>query len=56
MTSLDTEWPNFAGVPEEDALILDGVLDGHPTRAKLRKMALISKPFHWIFDPPKEDR
>lgn len=42
--------------PEADALILDGVLDGHPTRAKLRKMALISKPFHWIFEAPREDR
>jgi hypothetical protein len=42
--------------PGEDEMILEGVLDGHPARVKLRKMALISKPFHWIFEAPKEDR
>jgi hypothetical protein len=42
--------------PAEDELVLMGELDGHPARVKLRKMALISRPFHWIFDAPKEDR
>jgi len=42
--------------PGEDEMVLEGVLDGHPARVKLRKMALISKPFHWIFVAPKEDR
>jgi len=51
-----TSSPEDEVKPGEDELILDGALDGHPTRAKLRKMALISKPFHWIFVAPKEDR
>ena len=42
--------------PEDGAMILEGVLNGHATRAKLRKMALISRPFHWMFEAPKEDR
>jgi uncharacterized membrane protein YphA (DoxX/SURF4 family) len=39
-----------------DTLLLDGVLDGHPTRARLTRMALTAQRFHWIFVPPKEDR
>lgn len=47
---------SFSILPGEDEMTLEGTLDGHPTRVKLRKMALISKPFHWIFVAPKEDR
>jgi hypothetical protein len=42
--------------PEKDMLVLDGTLDGHPTHAKLAKMPLIGKGFHWVLDPPKEIR
>jgi hypothetical protein len=42
--------------PETDVLVLDGTLDGHPTHAKLLKMPLIGKGFHWVLDPPKELR
>lgn len=53
--------PNWQGSlsftePETDVLVLDGVLDGHPTHAKLLKMPLIGKGFHWVLDPPKEMR
>lgn len=37
--------------PEADALTLEGRLEGHRTRMKLRKMALIGRNFHWIIDP-----
>jgi hypothetical protein len=47
---------SFAITPGEDEMILEGTLEGHPARVKLRKMALLSKPFHWIFDIPEEDR
>jgi uncharacterized membrane protein YphA (DoxX/SURF4 family) len=51
--------PNWRGdlsyhEPETDVLVLDGILDGHPTHAKLVKMPLIGKSFHWILDPEKE--
>lgn len=36
--------------PEEGVLVLDGRLDGRPTRAKLRRMKLSSPWFHWITD------
>jgi hypothetical protein len=39
-----------------DTLLLDGVLDGHRTRARLTRMPLTAQRFHWIFVPPKEDR
>ncbi|HEV7505234.1 MAG TPA: hypothetical protein VGS07_10005 [Thermoanaerobaculia bacterium] len=42
--------------PQPAVLILDGQLDGHRTHAKLSKMPLISTGFHWIFNPPPEDR
>ncbi|HEV7519205.1 MAG TPA: hypothetical protein VGR07_23190 [Thermoanaerobaculia bacterium] len=42
--------------PESDLLILEGRMAGHPTHAKLRRMPLLATGFHWIFDPPKEDR
>lgn len=42
--------------PETDVLVLDGTLDGHPAHAKLLKMPLIGKGFHWVLDPPKELR
>jgi uncharacterized membrane protein YphA (DoxX/SURF4 family) len=42
--------------PQPAVLILEGQLDGHRTRAKLSKMPLISTGFHWIFNPPPEDR
>jgi uncharacterized membrane protein YphA (DoxX/SURF4 family) len=39
--------------PEEDVLVLDGMLEGRRLRAKLRKMAL--KPsFQWLYDPEIE--
>ena len=34
--------------PEEGVLVLEGPLDGRPTRAKLRRMKLSSPWFHWI--------
>lgn len=37
--------------PEEDVLILEGQLDGRPLRARLRKMLLLRRAFHWLFDP-----
>lgn len=40
--------------PEAGGLVLDGTLDGHRRRMKLRKMALLRDRFHWITDPPKE--
>ncbi|HSS76725.1 MAG TPA: hypothetical protein VLV54_08260 [Thermoanaerobaculia bacterium] len=47
--------PNWIGdlsfkEPETDVLVLDGTLDGHPTHAKLLKMPLIGKSFHWIIE------
>ena len=42
--------------PQADVLILDGQVDGRRTHARLRKMALLARRFHWIFDPPQEDR
>lgn len=54
----DTHWKGDLAFkePETDALVLDGSLDGHPMHAKLLKMPLISKGFHWVLDPPKEIR
>jgi hypothetical protein len=51
--------PNWKGdfsftEPETDVLVLDGTLAGHPAHAKLAKMPLIGKSFHWVLDPPKE--
>jgi hypothetical protein len=37
--------------PDPNVLLLDGVVDGHRTQAKLRKMALFGPRFHWIRDP-----
>jgi len=37
--------------PEEGVLILEGRLDGHNTRAKLRRMKLSNPWFHWILEP-----
>lgn len=37
--------------PDPDLLLLEGELDGHPTRARLRKTALASGGFHWIAEP-----
>jgi hypothetical protein len=34
--------------PEADVLVLDGRLDGLPTRARLRRMRLTTPWFHWI--------
>jgi hypothetical protein len=36
--------------PEEGVLVLEGRLDGRPTRATLRRMRLSSPWFHWITD------
>jgi hypothetical protein len=36
--------------PEEDALTLDGQLDGKPARLRLRRMALTREAFHWFVD------
>lgn len=36
--------------PEEGVLVLEGRLDGRPTRARLRRMTLSSPWFHWITD------
>jgi uncharacterized membrane protein YphA (DoxX/SURF4 family) len=38
-----------------DALILDGTLNGHPTHAKLSRMALTASSFRWIIVFPKEE-
>jgi hypothetical protein len=40
--------------PEAGVLVLDGTLEGHRKRMKLRKMTLLTERFHWIIDPPKE--
>lgn len=37
--------------PEPGVLILEGRLDGRPTRAKLRRMYLSGPWFHWILEP-----
>jgi hypothetical protein len=37
--------------PEADVLVLSGRLDGHPTRARLRRMRLTTPWFHWILRP-----
>ncbi|HEY2295231.1 MAG TPA: hypothetical protein VGM86_31395 [Thermoanaerobaculia bacterium] len=37
--------------PDPDLLLLEGELDGHPARARLRKTALASGGFHWIAEP-----
>ena len=37
--------------PEADVLVLDGLWDGRPTRAKLRRMRLTTPWFHWILRP-----
>jgi hypothetical protein len=37
--------------PEPDVLVLNGSLDGHPTRARLRRMRLTTPWFHWILRP-----
>lgn len=37
--------------PEEDVMVLDGQFDGRPIHAKLHKMPLIRRGFHWLFDP-----
>lgn len=34
--------------PQPDVLVLDGVLEGRRTQAKLRRMALIGKNFEWL--------
>jgi hypothetical protein len=34
--------------PEANVLVLNGRLDGHPTRTKLRRMRLTTPWFHWI--------
>ena len=34
-----------------DLLLLEGQLDGHPARARLRKAALAGGGFHWIAEP-----
>jgi len=36
-----------------DALVLDGVLNGHPTHARLSRMALTASNFRWIIVFPK---
>jgi uncharacterized membrane protein YphA (DoxX/SURF4 family) len=42
--------------PEMDVLVLDGWFEGHRTHAKLRKIALLRKGFHWLFELPPEER
>ena len=37
--------------PDPDLLLLEGRIDGHPARARLRKAALLSGSFHWIAEP-----
>ena len=37
--------------PAPDLLLLEGRLDGHPFRARLRKPALARGSFHWIAEP-----
>ena len=34
--------------PEENVLVLNGLLDGQPMRARLRRMRLTAPWFHWI--------
>lgn len=36
--------------PEDGVLVLEGELNGRPTRAKLRRMLLSSPWFHWVTD------
>jgi len=38
--------------PDPDLLLLEGQLDGHPARARLRKTALARGGFHWIAMSP----
>lgn len=40
--------------PEEDALVLDGQVDGRPARIRLTRMALTRKAFHWFVDLREE--
>jgi hypothetical protein len=40
--------------PGEDALMLDGQLDGKPTRIRLSRMALTRDAFHWFVDLREE--
>jgi hypothetical protein len=40
--------------PEEDALVLDGQLDGKPARIRLSRMALTREAFHWFVDLREE--
>ena len=42
-----------AAAPEPDVLVLEGALEGHPLRARLRRMAL-RPSFHWLYDPEIE--
>lgn len=37
--------------PDPDLLLLEGEIDGHPARARLRKAALRTGSFHWIAEP-----
>jgi hypothetical protein len=37
--------------PDPDLLLLEGQLDGHPLRARLRRPALVRGGFHWIAEP-----
>jgi hypothetical protein len=37
--------------PEADVLVLEGAVDGRPTRARLRRMRLTTPWFHWILRP-----
>jgi hypothetical protein len=32
-----------------ESVMLDGLLDGHPTRARLTRMPLVSQPWRWIY-------
>lgn len=41
---------------QPDALVLDGTLDGHPTHARLSRMALSAAKLRWIIVIAKEDR
>jgi hypothetical protein len=40
--------------PAPDLLLLEGLLDGHPLRARLRKAPLSRGGFHWIACPPRD--
>ncbi len=44
-------WELAFAEPEPGVLILDGRLEGHRTHARLRRMTLSGKNFHWIIDP-----